>query len=82
MHAFYQLVLFGVDKRLFTACVAAPQDEDDILLLFGNEFDYAVRKPRPTALAVGVGLMRSHGQGGVQKQDAFFCPFSKITTMW
>jgi hypothetical protein len=68
-----------VDKRLFAPCISTPKDKHYVFFLLGNQLDYAVRKPSPTAFGVGVRLMLTDGKGSVQQKDSFLCPFGKRT---
>ena len=57
VYAFNHVRFFRVNQRLFTARIAAPKNKDDLFFLFRNQLDYAIRKPRPAALGVGICLM-------------------------
>ena len=58
-------MFIGVDEWCFAAGVATPKQEDGILGMVADEFNYAVGEPWPATIRVGIGLVGADGQGSI-----------------
>jgi hypothetical protein len=67
-------MLWPADETLLSLSRGAPEEKDHRLRLVVDGLDDAVRELLPALTAVGVRLTRSHGEDGVEEQDALVCP--------
>ena len=81
MRAFQNKVFAPVDKRRFSAGVAAPEQKHKVFFFAAQKLDHAVGKPAPPASRVRIGLMRPYGKRGVHEQHAFARPLGQIAAL-
>ena len=77
-------MLDAIDLLHALAGRCSPGHEDNTSCpLLSNNVDDLLRKPLPTSIRVGVGLVSSDCEASVQHEDAAVCPGSEETsTVW
>lgn len=82
MRALQHQMFLTVYEDAFTAGIATPEQEDQMLAVVGQSFDGGVGKRLPTLARVAVGLAFLYGERSVEQQYALICPARQIATLW
>ena len=74
-----QNIVFAIYKPAFGAGVASPQYEHGVARVLRYQLYHAVGEPLPAATRVRICPVLAHGERGVQKKYALFCPLGEDT---
>lgn len=72
----------GVNKLCLALCVAAPENEYDMVTVGRYGTYHGVGKLFPSVALVASGSMRAHRKRGVEQQHALFGPSDKASALW
>ncbi len=69
-----------VYKLFFLLSKSSSQQKDHSLFFIGDGFDDSIRKGMPSDILMGIRLVFSYRQAGIQQEYSLLCPFGQVST--
>lgn len=79
MHSLQDVVPFPVNSSSFLLSIRTPKHEDKAFLVVAEPLHHSVSERFPAFVFVGVGLVCSDGQHGIEEQHTLLGPSSQIS---
>ena len=74
MHGTKYKIATRIGNRTFLLRIGTPQHIDNTLLTLGDSPDHSIRETFPTTSCVRGGLMCTHRENSIEKQDTLLSP--------